>query len=128
MEDTTVKINPDEVDKIIKEYAEQRKWAADITVEFSGINDPDVLFLLKIMSKKEQGVDDIAAAAEVMLDGRTITFKKGDEQLFAVSYNRGNGNALHLMFTDKPYLYDILQQAIYALMLKKLTPHLEGSN
>ena len=128
MADTTVKINPDEVDKIIKEYAEQRKWAADITVEFSGINDPDVLFLLRIMSKKEQGVDDIAAAAEVMLDGRTITFKKGDEQLFVASYNKGNGNALHLMFTDRPYLYDILQQAIYALMLKKLTPHLEGSN
>lgn len=128
MADTKISINPNEVDKIIKDYAEQRKKAENLTVEFSGVNDPDVLFLLKIMSKKEQGVDDIAAAAEVMLDGRTITFKNGEEQIFAASYNRGSGNALHLMFTDKPYLYDVLQQAIYALMLKKLTPHLEGSN
>lgn len=128
MADTTVKINPNEVDKIIKDYAEQRKKAENLTVEFSGVNDLDVLFLLKIMSKKEQGVDDIAAAAEVMLDGRTITFKNGEEQVFVVSYNRGSGNALHLMFADRPYLYDILQQAVYAMMLKKLTPHLEGSN
>ena len=128
MADTKVLINPNEVNKIIKDYAEQRKKAENLTVEFSGVTDLDVLFLLKIMSKKEQGVDDIAAAAEVMLDGRTITFKNGEEQIFAASYNKGNGNALHLMFVDKPYLYDILQQAVYAMMLKKLTPHLEGSN
>ena len=128
MADTKVVLNPAEVDKIIKDYKEQRQKAADLTVEFSGVNELDVLFLLKIMSKQEQGVDDIAAAAEIMLDGRTITFKNGEEQVFVACYNRGSGNALHLMFADKPYLYDILQQAVYAMMLKKLTPHLEGSN
>ena len=128
MADTKVSINPNEVDKIIKDYREQRKKAENLTVEFSGVNELDVLFLLKIMSKQEQGVDDIAAAAEIMLDGRTITFKNGEEQIFVACYNRGSGNALHLMFADKPYLYDILQQAVYAMMLKKLTPHLEGSN
>lgn len=127
-ETTSFKLDPKGIDKIISDYRKQRKAAADIVVEFSGVNDIDVLFLLRIMSRDEPTVDDIAKAAEIMLDGQRITFLKNDKSIFSLSYNRGNGNALHLMFMDKVYLYDILQQSIYALMLKKLTPHLEGSN
>ena len=127
-ETTSFKLDPAEVNKIIEDYRQQRKAAANITVEFSGINDIDVLVLLKIMSKDEPSVDDIARAAEIMLDGQRITFLNDGVSVFALSYNRGQGNSLHLMFTDKAYLYDILQQSIYALMLKKLTPHLESSN
>ena len=127
-EETKLKISPDDVNNIIQDYKEQRKAAANLTVGLSGTNTLDPLFLLKIMSKREPSVDEIAQAAETMLDGQTITFKNGDVQVYSLSYNRGNGNALHMMFTDKVFLYDILQQTVYALLLKKLTPHLGGSN
>ena len=123
-----IKINPEDIDDILNNYREQRVRAANITVELSGVNELDTLVLLRTMEKKAPEVDEIAKVAEIMLDGQSITFMNGDEQLYALSYNRGSGNRLHLMFTDKPYLYDILQQTVYALMLKKLTPHLEGSN
>ena len=128
METKKIAIKPEDVDNIIKEYNVQRAAAAQITVEFSGINNIDVLLLLRIMGKKEQSVDDIAQAAEVLLDGQTIKFVNGSTVLKTIVYNRGNGNALHVMFADDAYLYDILQQTVYALLLKKLTPHLEGSN
>ena len=128
MADEKIKISPEDVNKIIQDYRTQRIESSSINVELSGVNNIDVLILLKIMSKKEPGVDDIAQAAELMLDGRTITFTKGADTLFTVNYNKGAGNSLHLLFADKAYLYDILQQTVYALMLKKLTPHLEGSN
>lgn len=127
-ENKAIVIAPGDVDNIIREYHEKRAAVAQIAVELSGVNNIDTLVLLRIMGKKEPDVSDIAQAAELMLDGQTITFKDGSEVLFSVAYNRGKGNALHLMFSDKAYLYDILQETVYALMLKKLTPHLEGSN
>ena len=128
METKGIVITPDDVDNIIRDYGAQRAATAQIVVELSGINNIDVLLLLRIMGKKEQTVDDIAQAAEVLLDGQTIKFVYGSTVLKTVAYNRGNGNALHMMFADEAYLYDVLQQTVYALLLKKLTPHLEGSN
>ncbi len=128
MAGTKIKISPEDVDKIIQDYKTQRAARNAISVEFSGVNNIDVLTLLKIMSKKEQSVDDIEHAAQILLDGQTITFTKGTDTIYTVNYNRGSGNALYLLFSDNAYLYDILQETVYALMLKKLTPHLEGSN
>lgn len=128
MANETIKITPDDIDGIVKEYATGRSKAANITVELSGVNELDTLLLLRIMEKKPPEVDDIAQAAEIMLDGQAITFTNGSEVIYSIRYNRGGGNKLHLMFTDKAYLYDMLQQTVYALMLKKLTPHLESSN
>lgn len=128
MANETIKITPDDIDGIVKEYTTGRSKAANITVELSGVNEMDTLLLLRIMEKKPPEVDDIAQAAEIMLDGQAITFTNGSEVIYSVRYNRGGGNKLHLLFTDRAYLYDMLQQTVYALMLKKLTPHLEGSN
>lgn len=128
MANEPIKISPNDVDDIIQDYTKQRKLAANITVELSGVNELDTLFLLRIMEKRTPDVEEIAQAAEFMLDGQAITFKNGEEQICSMRYNKGSGNRLHLMFTDKPALYDILQQTVYALMLKKLTPHLESSN
>lgn len=127
-ESKKITISPDDVSKIIQDYGKQRAAASQITVELSGVNNIDILLLLRIMSKKEPDVDDIAHVAELMLDGQLITFKNGSDVVFSLAYNRGKGNALHLMFSENAALYDILQQTVYALMLKKLTPHLEGSN
>jgi hypothetical protein len=128
MADKTIVVTPDDVNKIISDYAKQKMLAAQIAVELSGVNELDPLTLLRIMSIKEPGADDLAPACELMLDGRSISFTLNGKEIWGLSYNRGSGNSLQLMFTDKPYLYDILQQTIYALLLKKLTPHLEGSN
>lgn len=128
MSEEVIKISATDVDNIASEYKKQRAAAANITVQLSGVNTLDTLFLLKIMSKKEPEVEDIAQAAETMLDGRTITFLNGAQIIYSVAYNRSTGGALHLLFKDKAYLYDVLQQTVYALMLKKLTPHLESSN
>lgn len=129
MADTAISMSPSDVDNIINDYAKNRAATANITVELSGVNELDPLVLLRVMSIKQPGVDDLAPVCEDMLDGRTIKFKNNGKDIYhAVVYNKGNGNKLALMFTDAVYLYDILQQTIYALLLKKLTPHLEGSN
>lgn len=129
MADTTITMSPEKVSKIVTEYAERRADTASITVEFSGVNELDPLVILRVMSIKEPEVDDLAPVCEAMLDGRTIKFKKDGNDIFhPVIYNRGSGNKLHMLFTDAVYLYDILQQTVYALLLKKLTPHLESSN
>lgn len=129
MTETKMVLTPNDVDGIINDYAKQKVLLAQITVELSGANELDPLTLLRVMSIKEPGVDDLAPACELMLDGQSIKFTlNGKEVWHPVIYNRGNGNSLHLMFADVPYLYDILQQTVYALLLKKLTPHLEGSN
>ena len=129
MADTAIVMSPSEVDNIITDYAKNKNATAGITVELSGVNELDPLVLLRVMSIKNPSVDDLAPVVEEMLDGRTIKFKNGSQDVFhPVIYNKGNGNRLHLLFTDAVYLYDILQQTVYALLLKKLTPHLEGSN
>lgn len=129
MADTQITMSPNDVSNIIDDYAKNRAATANITVELSGVNELDPLVLLRVMSIKQPGVDDLAPVCEDMLDGRTIKFKNNGQDIYhPVAYNRGNGNKLALMFTDAVYLYDILQQTVYALMLKKLTPHLESSN
>ena len=129
MADTPITMSPSDVNSIIDDYAKNRAVAAGITVELSGVNEIDPLTLLRVMSIKQPGVDDLAPVCEDMLDGRTIKFKNNGQDIYhPVVYNRGSGNKLAMMFTDAVYLYDILQQTIYALLLKKLTPHLEGSN
>lgn len=129
MTDTAITMSPDAVNNIIEDYAKSKSSTAGITVELSGVNELDPLVLLRVMSIKNPTVDDLAPVVEEMLDGRTIKFKNGSQDIFhPVVYNKGNGNRLHLLYSDAVYLYDILQQTIYALLLKKLTPHLESSN
>lgn len=129
MADTPITMSPSDVNNIIDDYAKNRAVTAGITVELSGVNEIDPLTLLRVMSIKQPGVDDLAPVCEDMLNGRTIKFKNNGQDIYhPVVYNKGNGNNLTLMFTDAVYLYDILQQTIYALLLKKLTPHLESSN
>ena len=129
MADAAITMSPSDVNNIIDEYAKNRAVTAGITVELSGVNEIDPLTLLRVMSIKQPGVDDLAPVCEDMLDGRTIKFKNNGQDIYhPVVYNRGSGNKLAMMFTDAVYLYDILQQTIYALLLKKLTPHLESSN
>ena len=127
-EENGIVINSAEVDNIISEYAKQKVASAGITVKLSGTNNLDVLFLLHVMGKQEPDINELAEASEVLLDGQSIEFWNKDKLLYSCVYNRGSGNKLHMLFSDKVYLYDILQQTVYALLLKKLTPRLESSN
>ena len=122
-----ITLTPSDVNNIIEEYGKQRAASSQIAVKLSGVNNLDVLLLLQIMSKKEPEIVELEQACEIMLDNQSIEFWNGDTLIASYAYNRGSGNKLHLMFVDEPYLYDILQQTVYALMLKKLTPHLESS-
>lgn len=126
-EENGIVINSAEVDNIISEYAKQKVASAGITVKLSGTNNLDVLFLLHVMGKKEPDINELAEASEALLDGKSIEFWNKDKLLYSCVYNRGSGNKLHMLFSDKVYLYDILQQTVYALLLKKLTPRLESS-
>lgn len=122
-----IRVDQAETDKIVEEYAKGRELRNKIVVELDDVNNVDTLILLRVMT----GTPDINALAplvETFLDGHKITFKIGEEVLKTVNYNKGSGNALHLMFRDEPYLYDLLQQTVYTLLLKKLTPRSEGSN
>lgn len=127
-EENGIVIDSAEVDNIISEYAKQKVASAGIKVKLSGTNNLDVLFLLHVMGKKEPDIQELAEASEALLDGKSIEFWSGEKLLFSCVYNRGSGNKLHQLFSDKVYLYDILQQTVYALLLKKLTPRLESSN
>lgn len=129
MAGTKVTLSSKDISNIIDDYAQNQGAADSLSVEFSSINDLDVLTTLRVMSVKNPSVDELAPVCEIMLDGQTIQFvdEKGNI-IHPVAYNRGGGNKLHLMFKDAPYLYDKIQEAIYALLLKKLTPHLESSN
>lgn len=124
-----IKMNVDEMDKIISDFSKGKELKAEIYVEFDNINNVDTLILLRAMGK-EPDPNEIAAIAELMLDGHSISFKRGEEVIVSCNYNKGSGGKLHLMplFQDNPCYYDILQQAVYCLLLKKLTPHLDGSN
>lgn len=129
MADNVITMGQADVDNIIDDYSKQRAALDNLTVEFSGLNELDTLLLLKTMGVKSPSVNDLAPICEIMLDGKIIKFKYNGADIYhPVAYSRGNGNSLHMMFTDAPFLYDFLQQTIYALLLKKLTPHLEGSN
>lgn len=122
-----MKINQKEITKIYENFAAGKATQSEIEVEFDSINNIDTLVLLRAMSKEPE-VSEFAPIIETALDGHSIKFLLGDKVLKSIAYNRGSGNALHLMFSDEPYLYDLLQQTVYALLLKKLTPHLEDSN
>ena len=129
MAEKTLSFNQNDIDSIISSYSKQRSALDALTVEFSGLNELDPLVMLRTMSVKAPTVDDLAPICETMLNGHTITFKLNGETVYhPVIFNKGSGNALHMLFSDAVYLYDFVQQTIYALLLKKLTPHLEGSN
>ncbi len=129
MAETKITLSSKDIDDIIANYAQKQNSIEDVSVELSGVNELDVLTTLRVMGIKKPSVDDLAPVCEAMLDGKTIQFidSKGSI-IHPIAYNRGSGNKLHLMFADAPYLYDKVQEAIYALLLKKLTPHLESSN
>lgn len=116
-----------ELSEIYSKYSEGKALRDSITVEIDAINTLDPLVLLRAMSK-ELDVVEFAPIVETAINGHTVSFIHNDKVLKTVAYNKGSGNALHLMFTDTPYLYDLLQQTVHALLLKKLTPHLEDSN
>lgn len=128
MTDNSITVSSADIDNIITDYAKQKIAALSIQVKLSGVNNLDVLFLLRVMNKKEPDVNELAEASEALLDNKTIEFWSGDKLLYSCGYSRGAGNRLHMLFADKPYLYDMLQQTVYALLLKKLTPRLESSN
>lgn len=122
----SIKVDQKELNNIYDKFVKSKDIKANITVEFDNVNNVDPIVLIRVMGDAPDAAA-LAPVVETMLDGHTIKFFYGDKTIKSISYNRGSGNSLHLMFDDAPYLYDLLQQTAYALLLKKLTPDLEGS-
>lgn len=122
-----ITVGQKDVADIYEEFANSIKIKSDITVEFSDLKNPDVLDILRLMERKPT-TEELIAITETMCDGCKITFAIGEQVLKSIVYNKGTGNSIALMLTEEVYLLDILTSTIYALLLKKLTPHLENSN
>ena len=122
-----ITIKKEDVEKTAEEFVKGKGIKSKIYVEFDDVNTVDTLVLLRVFNGDITS-DTLDNLAELMLDGHTISLKTSDTDIVkVVSYNKGNGNKLSLMFNDMPYLYDNVLNAVYTILLKKLTPHLDGS-
>ena len=122
-----ITIKKEDVEKTAEEFVQGKDIKSKIYVEFDDVNTVDTLVLLRVFNGDITS-DTLDNLAELMLDGHTISLKTSDTDIVkVVSYNKGNGNKLSLMFNDMPYLYDNVLNAVYTILLKKLTPHLDGS-
>jgi hypothetical protein len=122
-----ITIKKEDVEETAEEFVKGKDIKSKIYVEFDDVNTVDTLVLLRVFNGDITS-DTLDNLAELMLDGHTISLKTSDTDIIkVVSYNKGNGNKLSLMFNDMPYLYDNVLNAVYTILLKKLTPHLDGS-
>jgi hypothetical protein len=122
-----ITIKKEDVEETAEEFVKGKDIKSKIYVEFDDVNTVDTLVLLRVFNGDITS-DTLDNLAELMLDGHTISLKTSDTDIVkVVSYNKGNGNKLSLMFNDMPYLYDNVLNAVYTILLKKLTPHLDGS-
>lgn len=122
-----ITIKREDVEETAEEFVKGKDIKSKIYVEFDDVNTVDTLVLLRVFNGDITS-DTLDNLAELMLDGHTISLKTSDTDIVkVVSYNKGNGNKLSLMFNDMPYLYDNVLNAVYTILLKKLTPHLDGS-
>lgn len=122
-----ITIKKEDIEKTAEEFITGKNIKSKIYVEFDDVNTVDTLILLRVFNGDITS-DTLDNLAELMLDGHTIMLKTDDSTVVkSVAYNKGNGNKLSLMFNDAPYLYDNVLNAVYTILLKKLTPHLDGS-
>lgn len=122
-----INISRKDLDSIFEEYAQKRDIRESIEVEFDDLNEPAALEVLRIMDNKPDTAS-LIAIAESMCDGHVITFKYEGKKIKSIAYNKGAGNSLAHLLSKEVYLVDVLASVTYALILKKLTPHLEDSN
>ena len=117
----------EDITETFREYHEGKRIVQGITIEFDGMEDPSPLAVLSILDNKPDS-STILSIAETMFDGHKIKFLSEGKELKTIVYNRGAGNSLDALLVKEVYLLDQLLQVTYALLLKKLTPHLENSN
>ncbi len=128
-ENGPITITSADVDKAFNDYAENLADKGKIEVTFDGLNNPAPLDVLRIVGEKTADISaELVRIAEGMCDKHVITFTAEGQKIKQIAYNRGGGNSLSLLLSDEVYLLDALITAIYAVLLKKLTPHLKGSN
>jgi hypothetical protein len=107
-----------DIKDIVKEYTDQQKTVLDIAVEIKPHeNVVDPMLLLGTINS-ERSAEDMIPLAQAALGGTTVIFYYGDAVLgeYALPVNPNFG----LIFTGKPYLLQILFNAVYGIMLGKL--------
>ena len=120
-------VSNEDIEETFRDYHEGKSIIKGITIEFDGMEDPAPLSVLRILDNKPDSAS-ILSIAETMFNGHKITFKSEGKVLKTIVYNKGAGNSLDALLVKEVYLLDQLLQVTYALLLKKLTPHLENSN
>lgn len=117
----------EDISETFRNYQEGKRIIDGITIEFDGMEDPSPLAVLRILDNKPDSAT-LLGIAETMFNGHKIKFLSRGKELKTIVYNKGAGNSLDALLVKEVYLLDQLLQVTYALLLKKLTPHLENSN
>lgn len=111
-------------DTVLKEFRKGKAWLSDVTVEIEGGEaEAEPLALLRIYEQKPS-VDTNTALASMFCMKKNVVFRKKNDVIFQFRYT---GGELAENFSKCPWLLDVLHQAAYATMIKKLTPPLEDS-
>lgn len=108
-----------EYDKTVREYRKGRVWANDITVEIEGGEaKADPLQLLRLYEQKPD-VDTNFAIATLFCNKKRVVFRKNEKEIYSFVFT---GDNLADYFDECPWLMDVLFNATYAILVKKLTP------
>ncbi len=119
-----MKITVDDINTAVQDYSDSLKLKSEISVEFDSYNEVDPLLLIRTFDQKPD-VKDLTNLAELMFNGKPLTFKYGNKTVKSIVYNKTATSDISHMFSDAPALLDILLNAVYVLMLKKLTLQLQ---
>jgi hypothetical protein len=90
-----------------------------------GVNNLDPLIMLELING-ENTVTQRAAITTQLIVGKKVEIYEGEKKIKGFTHN-GTGS-ISLLFTDDPYLLQVLIDYGYALVLKKLTPPSPVSN
>ena len=106
-------------DDVILNYRKGKAWLSDVTVEIEGgPAEAEPLALLRIYDQQPT-VDTNNMLAAMFCKKKKVIFRRNDEVIFFFMFN---GDDLAANFKDCPWLLDVLHQAAYATLLKKVTP------
>jgi hypothetical protein len=121
-----VTLSHTEVKDLYDKYFGADKSFSQYNVNFpDGVNSLDPLVLLELING-ENTVGQRAAIAAQLITGKKVEIYEGEKKVKGFTFN-GTGS-LSLLFTDEPYLLQVLIDYGYALVLKKLTPPSPVSN
>lgn len=113
-----------EYNDVLKNFKAGQRWLNDVEVEIvGGENELDPLVLLRSYEADPSLEVSVGLATDFCMN-KEVRFIRDKQVLMSFVYNGGD---LGAYFKKAPYLMNVLLQACFALMVKKLTPPSEDS-